>query len=139
MKRKNEYPASEIDDDTKTKLAKLYNIQKAKGKSNKEFTAECTEAGWVFSERQLDRWLALVNSNLDAIYPDKMTGSLPSVTRLQRDISSGWVLDQIDHGSPVHLETFRKFVRDHFAINIGHTTASNYLSEDGFTYRGTGF
>ena len=135
MKRKTEYPASEIDDDTKTKLAKLYKIQKAKGKSNKEFTAECTEAGWVFSERQLDRWLALVNSNLDAIYPDKMTGSLPSVTRLQRDISSGWVLDQIDHGSPVHLETFRKFVLDHFAINIGHTTASNYLSEDGFTYR----
>jgi hypothetical protein len=69
MKRTNEYPASEIDDDTKTKLAKLYKIQKAKGKSNKEFTAECAGAGWVFSERQLDRWLALINSGLEAISP----------------------------------------------------------------------
>jgi hypothetical protein len=61
MKRTKEFPASDIDDDTKTKLAKLYKIQKAKGKSNKEFTAECTEAGWTFSERQLDRWLSLIN------------------------------------------------------------------------------
>lgn len=135
MKTQRNYPASEIDDDTKTKIAKLYDIQKAKGKSNKEFTGECAEAGWVFSERQLDRWLASVNSGLDAISPDKRTGSPPSMTREQRDISSGWVLDRIDHGSAVHLETFRKFVAELFSINISNMTASNYLSEDGFTYR----
>lgn len=135
MKRKNEYPASEIDDNTKTKIARLYKVQKAKGKTNKEFTAECAEAGWVFSERQLDRWLASVNSDLEVISPEKMTGSLPSLLRTQRDISSGWVLDQIDHGIAVHLASFCKFVLDHFSIIITKRTASNYLREDGFTYR----
>jgi hypothetical protein len=44
-------------------------------------------------------------------------------------------LDQIEHGNSVHLETFCVFVFDHFSINIERRTASNYLKEDGFTYR----
>lgn len=135
MKRTNEYEASKIDDDTKTKIAKLYVIQKDKGKSNKEFTAECSEAGWNFSERQLDRWVALISSNVDAISSDKKTGSPPSLTRSQRDISSGWVLDRISHGANVGLASFCKFVLDQFSITISKMTASNYLHEDGFTYR----
>jgi hypothetical protein len=135
MKRAALYPASEIDDDTKSKLAKLFKIQKAKGKSNKEFTAECAEAGWVFSERVLDRWLVAINSGSNAISVDKMTGSPPSLTRPERDISSGWVLDQLDHGKLVNLDSFCKFVLSHFSIKIATSTASNYLSEDGFTYR----
>lgn len=135
MKRTKELPAAKIDDDTKSKLAKLYTIQKAKGKSNKEFTAECAEAGWQFSERQLDRWVSLINSGLEAISPQKLTGSPASLTRPERDISSGWVLDRIDHGEAVHLDAFCAFARDQFSIIISSMTASRYLSEDGFTYR----
>jgi len=135
MKRTKEFPAAEIDDDIKSKLAKLYKIQKAKGKSNKEFTAECAEAGWEFSERQLDRWVSLINSGLEAISPEKLTGSPASLTRPERDISSGWVLDRIDHGEAVHLDAFCKFVRVQFSIIIVPMIASRYLSEDGFAYR----
>lgn len=135
MKQSRTYSAAEIDDSQKTKIARLYLSQKAKGTSRGEFTAEMAQAGWTFSTRQLNRWVLLVNSGLEAISPEKKTGASASLTRPQRDICSGWVLDRIDHGDAVHLDTFCKFVLDHFSIIIAHMTASNYLNEDGFTYR----
>ena len=135
MKRPREYKASKIDDKQKTNLAKLYLEHKAAGKTRKEFTAEMARAGWEFSERQLDRWAARVKLELDAISSEKAQSSFPALTRSQKDISSGWVLDQIEHGKAVHLETFCAFVIDHFLIKIAKRTASNYLKEDGFTYR----
>lgn len=135
MKQTRKYPAADIDDSSKTKIARLYVIQRDKGKPRGEFTAEMAQAGWTFSERQLDRWVSLTNVELEAISPEKQTGSSPSLTRPERDISAGWVLDRIDRGDAVHLETFCKFVLDQFSIIIVERTASNYLSEDGFTYR----
>jgi transposase len=135
MKRTNEYEASNIPDNIKSNIARLYLIQNGKGKSREEFTSECAQAGLVFSERSLDRWAANIKSEKEAISPQKLSGASYALTRPQRDISSGWVLDRIEHGDPVHLETFCKFVLDHFSIKIVDHTASNYLHEDGFSYR----
>jgi transposase len=135
MKRIRNYSAAKIDDNTKTSIAKLYIIQKDKGKTRQEFTAEMAQAGLSFSERQLDRWVSLINLGLEAISPQKLAGASAALTREQKDISSGWVLDRIDHGEAVHLETFCAFVLDHFSLKIDRKTASNYLHEDGFSYR----
>ncbi len=135
MKRTRKYPASEIDDKSKSKIARLYLIQKDKGKSRKEFTAEFAQAGLSFSERQLSRWVSLINSGYEAISSQKLTGASAALARPQKDISSGWVLDRIAHGDVVHLESFCAFVLAHFGIKIDTKTASSYLSEDGFTYR----
>lgn len=135
MKRTRNYAAAEIDDKTKSSIARLYKIQKAQGKSRKQFTAEFAQAGLSFSERQLNRWVSLINSGSEAISPEKLTGASAALVRQQKDISSGWVLDRIDHGESVHLESFCAFVLSHFSIKIDPKTASNYLHEDGFSYR----
>ncbi len=135
MKQTRHYEAADIEDSSKTKIARLFLIDKDKGTSRGEFTAKMAQSGWTFSERSLDRWVSLNNLDLEAISPEKKTGASPSLTRPQRDITSGWVLDRIDHGDVVHLETFCKFVLGQFSIIIIPITASRYLNEDGFTYR----
>lgn len=135
MKRTHSYEAAKIDDNYKSHIARLYVAQKAKGKSRKEFTAEFAQAGLSFSERSLDRWVSLINSGSEPISPQKLTGSSAALTRPQKDVSSGWVLDQIEHGKAVHLESFCAFVLAQFSIKIELRTASNYLKEDGFAYR----
>jgi transposase len=135
MKQNRNYPAAELEDSVKSKIARLYLLQKDKGTSRKAFTAEMGEAGFHFSERQLNRWVSLTNSGMEAVSPDKLAGRPCSLTRPQRDILSGMVLDQIDHGVPVHLDTVCDFSLAHFSIIISQKSASNYLKEDGFTYR----
>src|SRR5690606_26668430 len=107
-----------ISDEFKTPLARLYTVLHAKGKSRSEFVNDLAEAGLQVSARQLDRWVARINSNNEAISPDKLTGPSPSLSRAQRDICSGWVLDRLEQGEEVHLESFRKFVMSHFNIDI---------------------
>ena len=93
------------------------------------------EAGYQVSERQLNRWIARIKSGEEAIKPEKLSGALPSLSREERDVTSGWVLDQLEHGEEVHLRSFCKFVSDHFLVSICEKTASKYLNEDGFTLR----
>ena len=135
MKRAQSYPASKIPDEFKSILARLYVIQHAKGKSRNEFVNELKEARAEVSERQLDRWVARIESNDEAISPDKLTGAAPSLCRERRDTASGWVLDELEHGQEVHLESYRKFVFAHFGVDICPQTALNYLKEYGFTMK----
>ncbi len=135
MKRAREYPAAKIDDNLKSTIARLYLIQKDKGKSRREFHAEWEQAGLSFSERHLDRWVSLINLGYEPISPEKQTGSAAALTRQQKDICSGWVLDRIEHGKAVHLADYRAFVEAQLSTIITEKTASNYLKEDGFSYR----
>lgn len=135
MKRALSYPAAEISDNVKSILARLYKVQHAKGKERGEFVNDLSEAGLQVSERQLDRWVARITSGDEAINPDKLTGALPSLDREDRDVTSGWVLEQLEHGEEVHLKSFCEFVLKHFKISICEQTALNYLNEDGFTMR----
>lgn len=135
MKRALSYPAAEISDNVKSILARLYKVQHAKGKGRGEFVNDLSEAGLQISERQLDRWVARITSGDEAINPDKLTGALPSLGREDRDVTSGWVLEQLEHGEEVHLKSFSEFVLKHFKISICEQTALNYLNEDGFTMR----
>lgn len=135
MKRAKVYTAADIEDSSKTKIARLYIIQHGRGKAKSEFVSECAEAGWLFSERQLQRWVAAINSGQQAVSTGKLAGAAPSLTRDERDISSGWVLDCVEHGVMVKLADFCRYVLDRFSIEIVPRTASNYLREDGFSYR----
>lgn len=135
MKRTSPKSASSIPDGIKTNLARLYIIQHEKGKPRAEFVKELSDSGLHVSTRQLDRWVARVNESQEAISTMKLSGGIASLERPQRDIASGWVLEQIELGKAVHLEGFCEFVLVHFNVKIVDMTASNYLKEDGFTYR----
>lgn len=135
MTKKKSYAAANISDDTKTMIAKLYQVQHRKGKLRCEFVAEMNQAGYKFSESQLDRWVARINAGEVAISISKATGASARLTREQRDIVAGWVLSQNLHGIPVHLSDYSSFCNKQFKQILSKQTVSRYLAEDGFSYR----
>lgn len=135
MKPSSIYQAAEIPDEFKTYIGRLYNVMHGNGKPRQEFVNEFSEAGLTFSTRQLDRWAASARANESAISPSKVTGAAPALHREHRDIVCGWVLDEIYNGRAVKLSPYCKFVLDSFGVKISLMTASNYLSDDGFSSR----
>jgi transposase len=135
MKRARFYSASEISDDYKTHLARLYIVEREQGKSRKEFVDNLRASGLDLSERSIDRWAAKYTLTGNVISTEKLTGRAELLNREQRDICSGWVLDQIAKGIAVHRETYCNFVATFFGVKLSQMTVSNYLAEDGFTYR----
>lgn len=135
MNPKTTYAAARISDDAKTMIARLYRVQHAQGKRRHEFVADMSQAGYTFSESQLDRWVARVNRDEAAISTTKASGAPAHLTREQRDIAGGWILSQNFHGISVHRSDYSHFCDEHFKQPLSHPTVSRYLAEDGFSYR----
>jgi transposase len=135
MTKKKTYSAASISDDAKTMIAQLYQVQHAKGKLRREFVADMNQAGYKFSESQLDRWVARISAGEAAVSTTKATRPLAHLTREQRDIAGGWILSQNLHGTPVHLSNYNKFCNKQFGQMPSNQTASRYLAEDGFSYQ----
>ncbi len=87
------------------------------------------------SGSQLDRWVARLDTTGSVIKEEKQTGAEPSLQRWERDVTSGWVLHENEHGNEVTLEAFHDFVLGKFSIELSNATISKYLSEDGFACR----
>lgn len=104
MEQKQIYHASNISDETKTCLAKLYLVQHEEGKPKSEFVNDLAKAGYEVSPRQFARWVARVKSGQSAISSEKLTGRAPALVREEKDIASGWVLERLESGDEVHLE-----------------------------------
>ncbi len=135
MNKSKNYAAANISDDAKTIIAKLYQVQHAKGKLRRDFVADMNKAGYKLSESQLDRWAARIKMGEDAVSASKATGASAHLTHEQRDIAGGWVLSQNLHGIPVHLSDYSNFCNEQFKQMLSKQTASRYLAEDGFSYR----
>src|SRR4051794_18484486 len=101
MKRAITYPAATIDDNTKTALAKLYVVERAQGRTRKEYVDNLSRIGLEVSTSQFSRWVANYNRYGSAISTDKLTGPVARLEREKRDIVSGWVLSENDLGHPV--------------------------------------
>ena len=135
MKQKKTYAATSISDDAKTMIARLYQVQHAQGKLRREFFADMSQAGYRFSESQLDRWVARVNAGEAAVSTTKATGPPVHLAREQRDIAGGWLLSQNLRGVSVHRLDYSNFCNEQFGLTLSKQTVSRYLAEDGFSYR----
>jgi len=135
MSQKRIYAAASISDDAKTMIARLYQVQHTQGKLRREFVADMGQAGYSFSESQLDRWVARINTGEAAVSTTKATGVLTHLTREQRDIAGGWLLSQNLCGVSVHRTDYSTFCDEQFRQPLSKPTVSRYLEEDGFSYR----
>ncbi len=135
MTKTKTYAAANISDEAKIMIAQLYQVQHAKGKLRREFVMDMNQAGYKFSESQLDRWVARISTGETAVSTSKATGASAHLTREQRDIAGGWVLSQNLHGIPVHLFDYSNFCNEQFEQMLSKQTVSRYLAEDGFSYR----
>ncbi len=127
--------ASDIPDEFKTPLARLYKALHGHGIGSPLFRQCLEEAGYSVSRSQLDRWVARLDTIGSVIVDDKETGAPSLLDREKRDIASGWVLHENETGNKVSLASFYSFVLDHFGIDLSYATISNYLYEDGFASR----
>ena len=135
MEKYDTKPHSDVSDEFKTHLAKLFVIQQKKGKTRNDFVNELSEAGVVVSTRQFDRWVSRVKSGSTAISNTKLSGNEKLLDREQRNETSGWVLEQLEEGEEVHLAGYCAAVLKQHGVEISLTTAWRYLIEDGFTPR----
>jgi len=94
-----------------------------------------SQAGYRFSESQLDRWVARVNAGEAAVSTTKATGPLVHLARELRDIAGGWLLSQNLRGVSVHRLDYSNFCNEQFGLTLSKQTVSRYLAEDGFSYR----
>ncbi len=127
--------AADIPDDFKTPLALIYRALHKRGVSRAVFLESMAEADFSVSGSQLDRWVARLDTTGSVIKEEKQTGAEPSLQRWERDVTSGWVLHENEHGNEVTLEAFHDFVLGKFSIELSNATISKYLSEDGFACR----
>ena len=72
------------------------------GQAQSEFVADMSQAGYRFSESQLDRWVARVNAGEAAVSTTKAWVPPVHLAREQRDIAGGWLLSQNLRGVSVH-------------------------------------
>lgn len=94
-----------------------------------------SQAGYRFSESQLDRWVARINAGETAVSTSFAPGASVHLTREQRDIAGGWVLSQNWHGIPVHLSDYSNFCNEQFGRMLSKQTVSRYLAKDGVSIR----
>lgn len=132
MTPKKTYAATSISDDAKTMFARLYQVQHAQGMRRREFVADMSQAGYTFSESQLDRWVARINAGDAAVFTAKMSGASVHLMREQRDIAGGWLLSQNLLGISVHLSDYRNFCDEQFERLLSKATVSRYLKRTAF-------
>jgi hypothetical protein len=127
--------AADIPDEFKSILARLFIALRGYGIGNTVFRRCLQLAGYTVSESQLNRWVARVGSNTSAVLENKQSGAEALLSREQRNVISGWVLDENDHGNLVSLARYIRASLIFFSTNISPSTASSYLAEDEFTYK----
>lgn len=130
-----ENSASDIPDEFKTALAKLYEFLHGKGVTRSLFLEGLKQGGYSVGPRTLDRWVHDANTRGTAILEVKKSGGKHCLEREKRNVTSGWVLHENENGSVVSLQSFFDFAKTYFDVELSNGTISNYLTEDGFSSR----
>ena len=84
------------------------------------------DAGFKLGEETLRRWTNAARAGEPIISPDKQTGAKKKVDNEQRQVATGWVLQQ---EKKINRRSYSGFVSDNFGVNISPGTASKYLAE----------
>jgi transposase len=133
--RKRKYAAAQISDDVKTAIARVYLATPKSTMRRVDFLETWRRAGYGFSKSQLHAWVARIDAGGAAVSTTKATGAEAALSREQRDIIGGWVLACNHDGTAVHLADYCRFASTRLGRQLSDRTASNYLADDGFSYR----
>lgn len=134
-RRKRKYSGSDVPDNDKEMLARLYIAMKRRGISRKNYLDGLHESGVDVSSRTIDRWVYHVQNEIEVISTSKESGKNSLLDRDQLDVASGFVLSENIRGASVHVQDYQRFVKDIFQVGLSDSTVRNYLKGDGFSYR----
>ena len=119
----------------KIELGKVAAAMQDRGMAANEITAIFSQAGTGIAGRTVRRWVRRARMGLPAVSNEPPPGLAPILSREERTLVTGFVLDNNSRMEEVHGETVREFVRDHLGHEIGNQTALDYLHRLGFTDR----
>jgi transposase len=135
MSKRRRYPSTELSTDQRELVARLVGPLEARGISRAVFRDVLADAEISVPKSSLDRWVHAHTATGSIFTAEKATGGAPRLNDAQCEIAAGWVLSQNDSNQLVSLASFSKFSASAFGVELGLTTAHDYLHALGFSSR----
>jgi len=133
MSKKRRYSSTELSTDQREIIARLAGPLEARGISRALFRDVLADAKIIVPKSSLDRWVHAHAATGSIFKAEKASGAAPLLDDEQREIAAGWVLFQNDSNQVVSLASFSKFCESAFGVELGQTTAHDYLHALGFS------
>jgi len=114
-------------------IARLVGPLEARGISRSVFRDALADAEITVPKSSLDRWVHAHAATGSIFTAEKASGVAPLLDHEQCEIAAGWVLSQNDSNQIVSLASFSKFCAAAFGLELGQTTAHDYLHALGFS------
>lgn len=133
MPEKRKYPSTELSTGQRELIARLVGPLEARGIPRAVFRDVLAEAEITVPKSSLDRWVQAHAATGSIFTAEKASGAAPLLDHEQSEIVAGWVLSQNDSNQIVSLASFSKFCAGAFGVEIGQTTAHDYLHALGFS------
>lgn len=133
MHSQHKYTSTEVTTSQRELIARLAGPLQSRGISRSVFREILAESHVTVSKASLDRW---VHSNLATgrvFAAEKATGPVSLLDHDQCEIAAGWVLSQNDSNQVVSLALFSNFCSSVLGVELGQTTAHDYLHRLGFS------
>lgn len=135
MPSKRNYPSTELSVSQRELIARLVVPLQSRGVSRTVFREVLSEARFSVSKASLDRWAHSHLATGHVLATEKAHGPEALLDSEQCEIAAGWVLSQNDSNQVVSLASFVHFCSTVLGVELGQTTAHDYLHRLGFSSR----
>jgi transposase len=133
MSKRRTYPSTELSTDQRELIARLVGPLEARGISRSVLRDALADAEIHVPKSSLDRWVHAHAVAGRIFTVAKASGATPLLDGAQCEIAAGWVLFQNDSNQVVSLASFSEFCASAFGVELGQTTAHDYLHALGFS------
>jgi hypothetical protein len=127
------YPSTELTTSQRELIARLVGPLQQHGISRAVFRRILAEAHFRIPKASLDRWVHTHLTTGTVFSSEKATGAVALLDDEQCEIAAGWVLSQNDANQVVSLSSFSEFCSSVLGVELGQTTAHDYLHALGFS------
>ena len=135
MPPKRSYPSTELTASQRELVARLVVPLQSRGISRAAFREILAEAHFPVPKASLDRWVHSHLATGRVFSEEKAHGPGSLLDSNQCEIAAGWVLSQNDSNQIVSLASFSHFCSSVLGVDLGQTTAHDYLHRLGFSSR----
>ena len=128
----SKYPSTELTTSQRELIACLVAPLKSREISRAVFRELLAEANFTVPKASLDRWVHSYLATGKIFTSEKSSGVGSLLDAEQCEIAAGWVLSQNEENQAVSLASFSEFCSSAFGVDLGKTTAHDYLHNLGF-------
>lgn len=133
MSKNSKYPSTELTTSQRELVARIIGPMEERGIRRSAFRDILSDAEIIVPKSSLDRWVRDHAATGRIFTAKKASGAAPLLDEEQCEIAAGWALSQSDSNQVVSLTSFSNFCASAFGVELGQTTAHDYLHALGFS------